>query len=433
MPEASASAPHEAVKQTVREVLGGVHDPQRAAALIAAVVAHHAPELQAWAQAQLRARHPSVRFPAYQTTPIAKPPEAQFAAIFGVQPVIAPAARSEAAASCPGAQDAHLRVDPELGRLCVALHCAPELRLWVIIRQQVRNEGGSGWIARPRLVEALKVHGVNCSARHLRRLLASGEGVFWNVTRERVYMRSWGHLAAILTQAALGAKVGVIERNRPGVRELYVPVGGSLEQWEAQLYAAWLNYRNNPTISRSQLSQLFGRDQTILRRWEQRRLAGQLTVRHNFAQCPDHEAFFEHIPHYATSYVAWVRWQGKPRKVARIRWQLPNTYLVNTIKEHHKKGQAAKVRRRVNIETEIMPADERRGGWPRLYFDLAETLRQFVRKHPEAEARYVWRGENRAGQGILEINADGFPLTHALERVKPRDERVFLQAAGKAG
>ncbi len=430
MPEASASVSHQAVQQTVREVLHGVHDPQRAAAMIAAVVAHHAPELQAWAQARLRARHPSARFPAHQTIPIAKPPEAQFQAIFGVQPVVAPQPLPAASDARPGAQDAHLRVDPELGRLCVALHRAPELRLWVVIRQQVRDEGGSGWIERNCLVEVLKTHQVDCSARHLRRLLALGEGVFWNVTRERVYMRSWGYVATCLTQAALAAKVGVIERNRPGVRQVYVPVGGSLEQWEAQLYAAWLSYRNNPTISRSQLSKLFGRDQTILRRWEQRRLVGQLTVRHNFAQCPDHERFFEHIPHYATNYVAWVRWQGKPRRVARIRWQLPNTYLVGTIKEHHKKGQAAKVRRRVNAETEIMPADERRGGWPRLYFDQAGTLRKFVCKHPEAEARYVWRGENRVGQGILEINGDGFPLTHALERAKPRDERMFLLVQG---
>ena len=322
-----------------------------------------------------------------------------------------------------------LRVDPELGRLCVALHRAPELRLWVILRALVRDEGGSGWIERQALVEALTTHHIRCSARHLRRLLANGEGIFWNVTRERVYMRSWGYVAAALVGQARAARIGVIERNRPGAREMYVPVAGSLEQWEAQLYAAWLAYRNNPTISRSQISNLFGRNATILRRWEQTRLAGQVTVRHNFAQCPNAETFFEYIPHLATSFVAWVRWQGKPLRVARIRWQLANTYLVGRIKQHHRKGQAAKVRRRVNAVTD-MPANERRGGWHRLYFDHAGTLRQFVRQHPEADARYVWRGENRVGQGIFEINASGFPLTHCLERAKPRDERAYLLAQG---
>ena len=161
-------------------------------------------------------------------------------------------------------------------------------------------------------------------------------------------------------------------------------------------------------------------------------LAAQLTVRPNYAQCPNVDEFFQHIPHYATSYAAWVRWQGAPRKIARIRWQLPNTYLVGAIKQHHKKGQTSKVRKRVNEVSEIMPADERRGGWHRLYFDQAETLRKFVRKHPEAEARYVWRGENHSQQGIFEINTSGFPLTHSLEQAKPTETfELLMMRRGK--
>ena len=426
MPGARTNAEHEAVQQTVRDLLQGVQDPRRAAALIADVVAHHAPELRGWAEAQLRARHPWLRLPGSPQNPAVKPPEAQYQALFGVKPIIAPQALKAPAEAAPGAQTMALRVDPELGRLCIALRRAGALRLWVVIRQHVREQGGAGWMERAALRQALGTYGVTCSARHLRRLLASGEGLFWNATRERVYIRSWAHLAAHLTQQALTARIGQAERNRLGSREVYVPVPGSLEAWEAQLYAAWLAYRNNPTISRSQLTDLFGRDATVLRRWERTRLAGQLTVRHNYAQCPDHQGFFPFIPPHATSYVAWVRWEGKPKRVARVRWQLPNTYLVGAIKQHHKKGQAAKVRRRVNGVTETMPADERRGGWHRLYFDQAATLRQFVRKHPETEARYVWRGENRWRHGIFEINASGFPLTHALERATPRDERAFL-------
>lgn len=430
MPEAGTKAPQETVQQTVRELLRGVHDGRRAAALIAAVVTHHAPELQAWALAQLRARHPRIPIPPALQNPTVKPPEAQYQAIFGVQPVVAPKPLLNAGEARPGAQPTHFRIDPELGRLCIALHRAPELRVWIVLREYVREHGGSGWMGRKDLTQALKEQGIACSARHLRRLLAGGEGVFWNVTRERVYMRSWAHLATTLTQAAMTAKVGVVERNRPGALEMLIPVRGSLEQWEAQLYAAWLAYRNNPTISRSQLGELFHRDKSVLRRWEKKRLAGQLTVRHNFAQCPNHEMFFEHIPHYATTYAAWVKWKGKPKQIARIRWQLPNTYLVGAIKQHHRKGQASKVRRQVNRETETWPADERRGGWHRLYFDQAATLRTFVRKHPEVEARYVWRGENSVKHGIFEINANGFPLTHRLERARQGDEQSFLRAEG---
>ena len=364
MPSAGTHQQQETVKQTVRELLQGVDDPRRAAALVVAVITHHAPELHEWAQAQLRARHGFVPQLSAQSAP--KPAEAQYQTIFGVRPVIAPQAQIAASECLPDAQAAQFRVDPELGRLCIALHLAPVLRLWVVVRQYVREHDGAGWIERKQLRQVLNTNQIGCSARHLQRLLTDGEGAFWNVTRQRVYMRSWGHLAVTLTQTAQAAKIGRIDRNRPGTREMYVPVAGSLEQWEAALYAAWFAHRNNPTISRSELSRLFGRDKTTLRHWEQTRLAGQLTVRHNYAQCPNVETFFHHIPHYATSYTAWIHWKGKPRKIARIRWQLPNTYLVGAIKQHHKKGQASKVRRRVNGVSEIMPADERRGGWPRL-------------------------------------------------------------------
>lgn len=422
MPDARTTEQHEAVKQTVRDLLHGVHDPQKAAALIAAVVAHHAPELQAWARAQLHAKHRFVSLPLPYQNATSKPAEAQFQAIFGVQPVIAQKPLKQAVEPVLGGETAAFRVDPELGRLCVALHLAPAFRIWVIIRQLVREGSGSGWIERNHLVEALASYRVAITARHLRRVLVSGEDIFWNVTRKRVYMRSWAHVAASLTRSALLANIGRVDRNRPGARELYVPVTGSLDEWEARLYCAWFAYRNNPTISRSELGILFGRDKATFRHWEKTRLGGLLQVRRNYAQCPSYEAFYSHVPHYATEYVAWVRWKGRPKKVARIRWQLPNTYLAGTVRQHHRQGQAAKVRRLVNGVTETMPAAKRRGGLHRLYFDQAETLRKFVRTHPEAEARYVWRGENDLRDGIFEINESGFPLTHSRERAKPAEK-----------
>lgn len=418
--------PTATVQQTVRDLLQAIHDPQRAAAVIAAVVAHHAPELREWAQALLRARHPRVVLPLQLQTSVVKPPEAQYAAIFGVQPSIGQQPRVRAVVERTTPSGRHLRIDPELGRLAIALHCAAELRIWVVLRQYVREQGGSGWIERSHLAQVLQAEGVRYTARHLRRLLGGGEEGFWNATRQRVYMRSWSHLAAHLTRLAEKTRCGESDHNQPGVREMYVTVEGSLEGWEAQLYAAWLAYRNNPTISRSQLSLLFGRDKTVLRRWEQTRLAGVVTVRPNFAQCPNHETFFEHIPQHALQYVAWVRGRGRPYKVIRIRWQLPNSYQVGSIKQHYKKGQASKVRRRVNQAADTLPVDERRDGWhERLYFDQAATLRRFVRRHPEAEARYLWRGENRLRQGIFEINESGFPLTHPLERVRFKDEHAY--------
>jgi hypothetical protein len=283
-----------------------------------------------------------------------------------------------------------------------------------------RRTDGSGWVSKQALYSGLVKHGYNCSPRQFRRLLAAGEGLFWNLSTHKVFLRSWKYVAAQLSLRARDIKQGRIERNKPGVRQVYVPIEGSLQQWEAHLYAAWIAYRENPTISRSELSHLFGRDVTTIRHWEKKRLSGVLQVRKNYAQCPDWETFYNLIPHHATDYVAGVRFRGRIRRVVRYRWQVPNTYF-SSLRQHYRRGQASKVRRRVNGSLDL-PADVRRGGLPRLYHDTPERLRRQARRNPELPARYVWRGENRHRHGIFEPNQSGFPLTYPDERLRPRDE-----------
>ena len=77
-----------------------------------------------------------------QPISIAKPAEAQFQAIFGVRPMIVPQTLTPASDAILDAQTTDFRVDPELGRLCVVLHLAPALRIWVVIRQHVREHDG---------------------------------------------------------------------------------------------------------------------------------------------------------------------------------------------------------------------------------------------------------------------------------------------------
>ena len=164
MPGAKTNEQHEAVKQTVRDLLQGVDDPRRVAALVTAVITHHAPELHDWAQAQLRSRHGFVPLLSQHPITVTKPAEAQFQAIFGVRPIIVQQPVISVSDTRWDAETTHFRVDPELGRLCVALHLAPALRVWVVLRQQVREQGGSGWIERERLREALNAQTITCSS-----------------------------------------------------------------------------------------------------------------------------------------------------------------------------------------------------------------------------------------------------------------------------
>jgi hypothetical protein len=411
---------HDVIKQTVLQLLSGIDDGERASAVIAAVVAHHAPELTTWAQERLRHRFGKCSL---HTTYAVSSPEASYKAIFGTAPVILPDSEKQAS-ECDLEPLEGFLVDPEMARLAIVFDLAAPLRLWVFGRALSRRIDGAGWVSKQALYSGLIEHGYSHTPRHFRRLLAAGEGVFWNLSERKVFLRSWKHVAGQFSLRAQETRQGRIERNRPGVRQVYVPIDGSLQQWEAHLYAAWHAYRENPTISRSELSCLFGRDVTTLRDWEKKRLAGVLRVRKNYAQCPDWETFYNLIPHHAIDYVAGVRFRGRIRRVVRYRWQVPNTYC-SSLKQHHRRGQASKVRRRVNVSLDL-PADFKRGGLPRLYHDTPERLRRQARRKPDLPARYVWRGENRHGHGIFEPNQSGFPLTYPDERLRPADELEYF-------
>lgn len=407
LPESGSSNEREAqIKQTVNQLLRELNDLQTAAKVITNLVTNHAPALLPWVGELLKQRGArgivTVR-PAPQT------PEQLFKAIYGVAPqIVTPPP--------PPADYPALRVDPELGRLAVLLDQTQPFRLWLIGRELTRDADGSGQITTAALTAALKRFGVTCDARTIRRLLAGGDGIFWNRDRDRLFLRSWGYVAVQFTTQAARRRGSLLERNRPGRREIYIQVGGGKERFAAQLYAGWLAGRSDPTISREALTALFGRDRKTLRRWERDVLPGQINPRANFAQCPDWETFYDSIPEHAVDYRAAVRFKGRVQRITRYRWQLPNTYLTTGVKEHYRAGQARKVRKAVNAELSL-PASFGRGGPLKLYFDKPEHLHRMLRKNPEAGPRYVWRGEDQSSKGIFEINETGFPLTHAKERV----------------
>lgn len=329
------------------------------------------------------------------------------------------------------AESGVIRLDPELGRLAVGLKQAALLRVWATARSLVRDGSGAGWVSRAALYELLERLGVQISHRHLRRLLTEGAGRFWNLHSKRVYLYAPWRAALHLVQLAENQGCnGLIDTNLPGVHEVYVPAGGSLAMWEAHLYGAWLSHRSDPTIARDTLSKLFGRDPDTLRRWERERLGGIVTVLRNDVQCgEDQQTAWDYIPDHAYYYLANVLDEdGSWRRETRIRWRMANTYQVKTYHQHHKKGQARKVRGIIKKETDIQPADNKRGGAPglRLYFATPKHLKSYSRKHGlNPCGRFLWRGENRRGQGIFERSEYGEYMTYPKERAYPRQERQW--------
>jgi len=310
-----------------------------------------------------------------------------------------------------------LRVDPELARVAVGLHCASPFRLWVVGRSITRQGNGSGKIAKTELKAVLEGLGVRYTRQHLNAILRAGEGLFWNTDRLFLYLRSSQFVAQQLTQKAIDENPDLLS-NKAGVTEVLLSPTGTLEQWQATIYAGWIAHRDNPTISRDQLEKLFNRSADTLRRWEEVRLQKIVSTRTNYAQCDKVQTWDKIRPAYARTYVA----RTKDGLKTRLIWQLPNTYKVKGIKTHAHRGQSLKVRKAVNKQLQ-QPANKWRGGLPvaKLYFDSTKRLQSHLKKH--AGAVYLWRGKNRHKHGIYEATATGWSETTATERVSFSLER----------
>jgi hypothetical protein len=378
------------------------------------------------------------------------PPPAFFDRIAGALPEITEitsCAEETPKAALPGQPEAEetgpllVRLDPELGRLAVALEKSSEFRVWAVARHVF---GNPGWVERGTLFESLQTAHVIHTRRHLNRLLKDGDGLFWNLANGKVYLRGVVKVAQHLTEQAARTNPKLVATNIPGVHDIYVEVAGDIGDFKAIVYAAWLTHREGPTIARETLCGLFGCTDDTLRNWETR-LGETLTLVRNYAQTaldPKEDArIMDYLPEHSYSYVT-------RRGEIRIRWQQPNTYRTTNIRQHPSKGQSRKVRfaaakaawyQPVEIWTpgstiaiEKIPFD-RSHRVPKRYFETDEQLRKFLKRLAKKDQRgispqtprYVFLGEDPYGHGIWELSLDGWVSTSAQERLSIKAEKQW--------
>lgn len=242
--------------------------------------------------------------------------------------------------------DSTIRADVELIRMAVALGMSREAQLWCIVRQAVR-ESGKNYLLKSDLPGLLKRYGVKCDERTLRRWRADAHDHHFLINgRDRVRLIGYDDVSKSLTRAARAAEMpDLISTNRPGQRrDMYIDVASSsLIEWEANVYAAWLASRNNPTIARSTLARLFNRDSSVLRQWEE--IAG-ITIVQNWGHYVSE--FSDHVPQGESGELREDVHEYVIDGGTRWKAQLPNTYVVSTfIRQHPKRGQSRRVARDV--------------------------------------------------------------------------------------
>jgi hypothetical protein len=319
--------------------------------------------------------------------------------------------------------------DPELARLACALNQAPQFRLWLVLLQMVRNTNANR-ISRSDLEAVLPQYGITVSERNLRRWLHYGHGLFWNVTEKVVYFTGYEKVACRLVERAVQKnQPDLINTNRPGKRSMYIDVSGSLQQFEANVYAAWLAHRENPTIARSTLAALFNREPRMLRKWDV--LAGVKIIANEAQFAPD---YFEEVPEYGYMYQAGT---GNGHSETRFRARMVNTYHAPSIRQHGKRGQSRRVFHAVGQYLEsIEPTgncEQGRGSnastgglkpTGRRYFADSTKARSSA-KHKGDRQRYIVLGINRHKQMIWDYAPDGRQRTTRREELPIVTQRKF--------
>lgn len=259
-----------------------------------------------------------------------------------------------------------IKLYPDVARGLLRQELAATGRIWLLLRHL--DALGRGWVqvsqVRSWLVARSSPWRV-CGWRQLRNLLRQGDGIFWQWTEERLWLRSVVRVAAALGVEQVTAK--------PVALPVAVLLGG-VGEVRAHLYASFhssrsfgpRNGRSNP-ISRETLAQVTAVPPRTQRCYE-RRIGVQ--VQRNLALGPGVEpgqkqerawrqgtAVFEFIDHLGKHGVAQRRY---------LAWQLPNSYQGCHGRAHT--GRMRKINRRLQDLVKIRARGNGRQLWVKLFY-----------------------------------------------------------------
>jgi hypothetical protein len=219
-----------------------------------------------------------------------------------------------------------IRLYPDIAMAMLKQQFVASGRIWLLLHYL--DEDGCGWVnideARERLTRKTAVLRV-CGWRQLRKLLAQGEGVFWQRHNKRIWLRSITKIAAALgVQRLSGLPVAL------PLAILLQSVGTI----RAHFYASFHSGRSREgshsqpkPVGREKLQQLGHISRRTQRRYEQR---ANVHCQHNYAIARRYsaESHQEQAWKRGRAVFLFTDYQGKlGRKGATYTaWQLPNSY-----------------------------------------------------------------------------------------------------------
>ena len=375
--------------------------PQRAAADLT----EHLPDHLGWGTAQLTA---VLR----QATQSADNSPENDNWIETVQPLESAVETAVSDSSPSNIKEAIVKLYPSIALGMLQKEATAAGRIWLLLKYLDKN--GRGWLDKResnfRLTDKTSNLRV-CGQRQFRNLLQKGEGVFWQVDRQRIWLKSMVKVAEQLDVARLqykpvGLPVAILTEKIGVVR--------------AHLYASLHSGRSQAPISRDKLAELSNVNPRIQRRYEK---IAKVKKQTNYAlgQQANGNSLQEKAwqqGHAAFTLTDFAGKQGQAGK-SYLAWQLPNSY--SGPHAQLAKGQQKRINQELtDLFMQGMTGNGRGSRLTRRFFDNGRIAAKAFSK---AQQDLYWKGINHDSD-----NNRGCQFWHVLEKPMEKGEAGLRQA-----
>jgi len=219
-----------------------------------------------------------------------------------------------------------ISVHPNLARIATREGYLIPFVIWSALRDASIKEDLSSNPLKSQAKKLLRSWGLNYTDRHYQRIWNNGLGIFWGLSQDRLWLRSFRRVSE---------KLSVYRKpcdESCQAQDLFVLIqlSKSLKALEAEVYHAWLLEKGECTLSRDTITDLFGFSHDTQRSLEAI-LGDRLKVFYNYAHLnletysKDPQALPEH--HFSFDFEREIRFDEDKERVTYIQYQLPNGYL----------------------------------------------------------------------------------------------------------
>ena len=211
---------------------------------------------------------------------------------------------------------------PELNRIVIKQKIDAPYVVWLALRQAVIRDGLSGHFKLSEAYQYGKEAGLFFTRKHWNRIIQAGNGIFWGTDGKRVFLRSFDRVYKLL------ADDDCISVRNPQFINITLYKSGVARK--AELYWSWFASRQEQTISRATITELFALSGDQQRSYESF-LGPRLIIHTNYVHV-DYDLYkhqMKNIPNYAYSFIQERFTDNKIETINVIAYQLPNTFIAS--------------------------------------------------------------------------------------------------------